>query len=112
MSTGDGVTVSHADRRSGGTGLSAAGASQAEGVRALRAYLEGEGDPWGDDELGSMVGAAYREVTRQALEVYDSLVEHRVTTGENVETSSVNYRSVEQRSEEETARLLRAVQQA
>ncbi|MER7213582.1 hypothetical protein ABZ470_14895 [Streptosporangium sp. NPDC020072] len=109
MTADHGVDVSHADLRSTGTGLSGTGTSQLEEVRALRAYLEGEGDPWGEDMMGSMVGAAYHAVTRHALEVYESLAERHVTTGDGAEFMAVSYRSAEQRSEEEVDRITRAV---
>ncbi|MEV4098394.1 hypothetical protein [Streptosporangium saharense] len=110
MTDSHGVDVSHADLRSTGAGLSGTGISQVENVRALRAFLEGEGDPWGDDELGSLVGAAYHAVTRHALEVYESLAERQVTTGEGAEFMAACYQVAEQRSEEEADRITRSLQ--
>ncbi|GAA3510880.1 hypothetical protein FHR32_003773 [Streptosporangium album] len=111
MTASYGMDVSHADFRSTGTGLSETGASRLEEVRALRAYLEGEGDPWGDDdEMGGMVGAAYRAVTQHALDVYEALAERHVTTGGGVELMAADYRSAEWRSAEEADRIMRAAQ--
>ncbi|MFG1755274.1 hypothetical protein [Streptosporangium sandarakinum] len=111
--TGDSwMDVSHADLRDTSRGLTENGADHLTEVRAMRAYLEGEGDPWGDDELGSMVGAAYRAMTRHALDVYESLAERHVTTGEGTGLMAGNHRSAEQRSEEEADRILRDVRQA
>jgi hypothetical protein len=106
------VEVSHADFRSTDTGLTSVGADHSAEVRVLRAYLEGEGDPWGDDELGSMVGAAYLAVTQQALEAFESLARRHTTAGGDVGTMSINYRSAERRGEEEADRITRAVRQA
>ncbi|AWS46451.1 hypothetical protein [Streptosporangium sp. 'caverna'] len=103
------MQASHADFRSADTGLTSVGADHSAEVRVLRAYLEGEGDPWGDDELGSTVGAAYRAVTRQALEACESLARRHTTAGGDVGTMSVNYRSAERRGEEEADRITRAV---
>ncbi|MFC7644430.1 hypothetical protein ACFQX6_29790 [Streptosporangium lutulentum] len=49
-------------------------------------------------------------MTRQALEVYESLAERHVTTGGDVEFMASNYLSAEQRSEEAADRITRAVQ--
>ncbi|MFF5212400.1 hypothetical protein [Streptosporangium sp. NPDC000396] len=105
------MAISHTDLRHTETGLRETGTSRLEELRDFRAYLEGEGDPWGDDELGSMVGAAYHAITQRALEVYTSLAERHLTTGGNVGVMSVNHRSAEQRSVEESERIMRAVRQ-
>lgn len=109
MTAAHGMDASHTDLRSTGAGLSETGTSYLEEVRALRAYLEGEGNPWGDG-MESMVGAAYLAVTRHALDVYESLAERQVTTGDGATSMAVNYRSAEQQGVEEAERIMRAVQ--
>ncbi|MGI5286252.1 hypothetical protein ACQEVF_23340 [Nonomuraea polychroma] len=107
---GHGIDVSHADLRATGAGLGETGTTWLEAVGALRAHLEGDGDPWGE-EAGSMVKAAYLAVTQRALEVYEDLGERQVTSGDNVHLMQANYTAAQQRSAEEAARIARAIEQ-
>ncbi|MFC6895893.1 hypothetical protein ACFQGX_10580 [Nonomuraea dietziae] len=79
-SSGEGLDISRADLRGTGAGLGETGTTWLEAVGALRAHLEGEGDPWGED-VESMVKAGYLAVTRKALEVFEALGERQVTSG-------------------------------
>ncbi|WP_329428149.1 hypothetical protein OG339_01755 [Streptosporangium sp. NBC_01495] len=97
-----GIDVSHADLRGTGAGLVETGTTWLEAVGALRAHLEGEGDPWGE-EAGSMVKAGYLAVTRKALEVYEELGERQVTSGDDVHVMEADYRDTEQRNLEDAA---------
>ncbi|WP_406311912.1 hypothetical protein OHA77_24890 [Streptosporangium sp. NBC_01639] len=104
-----GIDVSHADLRGTGAGLGEAGTTWLEAVGALRAHLEGEGDPWGE-EAGSMVKAGYLAVTRRALEVYEELGKRQVTSGDDVHIMEANYRDAEQRNLEDAARNRSAIE--
>jgi hypothetical protein len=44
------------------------------------------GNPWGQDEQGSLFGLAYGEVLQQAIEVYDSHVDQLMYAAENLAT--------------------------
>ncbi|MEV0198138.1 hypothetical protein [Nonomuraea sp. NPDC050691] len=102
------MDVSLTDLHGTGAGLDETGTTWLEAVGALRAHLEGDGDPWGE-EAGSMVKAAYLAVTRRALEVYEALGEQQVTSGHDMHVMAMNYRAADQRSEEEAERIGRAV---
>jgi hypothetical protein len=101
------IDVSHADLRGTGTGLGETGTSWLEAVGALRAHLEGDCDPWGE-EAGSMVKAGYLALTQRALEVYEALGQRQVASGDGVHVMEANYRDAEQRSMEDAARIARA----
>ncbi|MGP3915117.1 hypothetical protein [Nonomuraea sp. 10N515B] len=107
--SGQGMDVSHADLRGTGTGLGETGTTWLEAVGALRAHLEGDGDPWGE-EAGNMVKAAYLAVTQKALEVCEALGERQVTSGDQVHVMEANYRAAQQRGEEEATRIGRAIE--
>ncbi|MEU4545334.1 hypothetical protein [Nonomuraea dietziae] len=108
-SVGEGTDVSHADLRGTGTGLGETGTTWLEAVGALRARLEGECDPWGED-VESVVKAGYLAVTRKALEVFEALGERQVTSGDDVRVMEANYQHAEQRSGEDAVRLGRDIE--
>lgn len=108
-SLGEGLDISRADLRGTGAGLGETGTTWLEAVGALRAHLEGEDDPWGED-VESMVKAGYLAVTRKALEVFEALGERQVTSGVDVRAMEANYRHAEQRSGEDAVRLGRAIE--
>ncbi|MCG5212968.1 hypothetical protein [Streptosporangium sp. KLBMP 9127] len=101
--------VSHTDLRGTGAGLGETGTTWLEAVGVLRAHLEGECDPWGE-EAESTVKAVYLAVTQRALEVYEALGERQMTSGDDVHVMGANYRDAERRTEEDAARNGRAIE--
>jgi hypothetical protein len=60
--------------------------------------LEGYGEPWGSDDVGSLIGACYTVVFQAASECYASNVEAMTGDGEAVKTVAELHRASEQES--------------
>jgi hypothetical protein len=93
MSAGFDVTPDNL--RSSGKDISATGGSLYGDVTALSNKVTGDGSPWGDDELGSMIGDAYVALTDYALQVYASYAEQLDGTGANVQLAADNHAQTE-----------------
>jgi hypothetical protein len=50
-------------------------------LRAFLADLQGFGTPWGNDDIGSLIGAACEEVTAYAAECFESAIEELGVVG-------------------------------
>ncbi|MFC4018600.1 hypothetical protein ACFOW4_11700 [Micromonospora sp. GCM10011542] len=50
-------------------------------LRTFLADLQGFGAPWGDDDIGSLIGAACEEVTAYAAECFESAIEELGVVG-------------------------------
>ncbi|RKN46243.1 hypothetical protein [Micromonospora endolithica] len=50
-------------------------------LRTFLADLSGFGAPWGDDEIGGLIGAAVEEVTAYAAECFGSVMEELGVVG-------------------------------
>jgi hypothetical protein len=46
-----------------------------QALSAFQAELEGYGRPWGEDDIGSLIGAAHDEVSAWAFDCYQSALE-------------------------------------
>ncbi|WP_163504785.1 WXG100 family type VII secretion target [Fodinicola acaciae] len=93
MSSGFQVTPD--DLRGSGKDLSATGGSLYGDVTALQSKVTGDGSPWGDDEIGSMIGDAYVALTDYALQVYASYAEEVDGTGVRVQQAADNHADTE-----------------
>lgn len=67
-------------------------------LRAFLSDLAQFGAPWGDDEIGSLIGAACEEVTAYAAECFESAIEELGVVG--VDLNGMAHRA------EETERLI------
>lgn len=67
-----GFDVTPAFMRTSAGGISDVGGSLAQDVQTLQSQVTGDGSPWGGDEAGSLIGAAYTEVMQIALQTYGS----------------------------------------
>lgn len=82
MTAGDGVA-------------SAAEAVQAE-VKAFQAELREFGEPWGNDDLGSLVGTVYQAISAIAMECYGVNTGQIVEIGGLVKMMGAKYLNTEQ----------------
>lgn len=67
-------------------------------LRTFLADLAAFGTPWGDDDIGSLIGAACEEVTAYAAECFESAIEELGVVG--VDLNGMAHRG------EETERLI------
>ncbi|WP_067172424.1 hypothetical protein [Microtetraspora niveoalba] len=101
--TGRGIEVSHTDLRTAAEGLVNVGERMAAETQVFGAEATGRLDPWGEDELGSMIGPIYGAITREALEAYAVLADGIRDAGTVVRTMSVNHVVAEEAGEQAAA---------
>lgn len=72
-----------------------AGTDFGEKLAAFQAELAAFGEPWGGDDLGSLVGIAYGVVSEFAFECYSEALEELDLAGGDVDVMADRYRAVE-----------------
>jgi hypothetical protein len=78
------LRISVESLRTAGTGLQAAGGRFATALEQFRAELAGHGEPWGTDDVGSLIGAAHAEVSDFAFECYADARDEVIASGEDL----------------------------
>ncbi|MDY7083649.1 MAG: hypothetical protein SYR96_00950 [Actinomycetota bacterium] len=53
-------------------------------VASFRSELAGFGAPWGNDDIGSLIGAAHDEVSSWAFECYQDVLDEMAAAGSDV----------------------------
>ncbi|WP_163512264.1 WXG100 family type VII secretion target [Fodinicola acaciae] len=81
--------------RSSARGISDTGGTLSRDVQTLAAQVTGDGSPWGGDEAGSLIGAAYTEVMDIALQTYASFAETLDMHGAKVTYAANNHEATE-----------------
>jgi hypothetical protein len=76
-------------------------------LTALQADLAGFGAPWGGDDIGSLIGAAYEEVVSYAFDCYQSVLDEIGDSGADLGGMADMYEEIE----EKISSGLRALQQ-
>lgn len=66
-----------------------------EALTAFRSELEGFGRPWGQDDIGSLIGAAHDEVSAWAFECYGSALEEIAEAGVDLSGMGERYEAIE-----------------
>jgi hypothetical protein len=77
----------------------------AEGLQTLQTTVT-SGNPWGQDEQGSLFGLAYTEVLQHAIDVYDSHVDMLMTAAGNLTDWGQQLRDTEEENKGLFQRLL------
>lgn len=81
----------------GGSGRALEGVSArfTEALAAFRAELERFGQPWGSDDIGSLIGAAHDEVSAFAFECFDGALQEIAAAGTDLAGMATRYQQVE-----------------
>jgi len=66
-----------------------------EGLKALEATVT-SGNPWGQDEQGSLFGLAYKEILEYAIDTYDSHVGLLMDAADNLKGWAQQLRDVDE----------------
>ena len=67
-----------------GAALQSVAARLTQELTAFQSELAGFGAPWGNDDIGSLIGAAHDEVSSFAFECYQSALEEIDSAGADV----------------------------
>lgn len=87
-------------RRSGGGIRSAAQQLRSE-LTAFQGKLAGFGQPWGNDDLGALIGGCYQAIHEVAMECYEENIAELEAEADGVNTMAGNYYQAETTTEVE-----------
>src|SRR5262245_14634521 len=91
----DGIQIHPDGLIESGKSLEGVAARFVEALSAFQAELEGFGRPWGEDDIGSLIGAAHDEVSAWAFECYTSALEEIAGAGADLSGMGERYAEVE-----------------
>jgi hypothetical protein len=80
---------------SSGSALQSISARLAGELTGFQAELAGYGTPWGNDEIGSLIGAAHDEVSSYAFECYQDALDEMASAGIDVVEIATKYAEVD-----------------
>lgn len=78
-----------------GRRLSAAAEHFVGALTAFQAELAGFGQPWGADDIGTLIGAAHDEVSTWAFECYQAALDEIVAAGADLSGMAAAYDAAE-----------------
>jgi hypothetical protein len=91
-----GVNVQPEVLRAAGTALNAVGGELDEVLNKLEQELLSIGEPWGRDEIGRLIGEAYKEVVRWAFDVLRGILRELRESGADLKAMADRYERLEQ----------------
>ncbi len=92
----NGVQISTEALRLTGTALSQVGDELDSQLSALEAELKSFGAPWGNDEIGQLIGVAYEEVVSFAFECLREVLAEIRESGTDLGAMADRYEAAEQ----------------
>jgi hypothetical protein len=90
-----GLHVDPDSLRTSGQQLGAVAARFSAELSSFRAQLSSFGEPWGHDDIGSLIGTAHEEVSSYAFECYQSALDEISLAGEDLGTMGDLYDAAE-----------------
>jgi len=94
----NGFEVEPALLRTGGDEVIGAAARFIGQLESFEAQMDGYGEPWGADEVGSLIGAAYTAVSAWVLDCIGVAAEEIGAAGSDLTQMADNYEQVEKDS--------------
>ncbi|WP_309232121.1 WXG100 family type VII secretion target [Micromonospora tarensis] len=95
--TGPGIQVDPDALASSGSGLERVAAEFGQALAAFQQELAGFGQPWGGDDIGSLIGAAHEAVAEFAFDCFGTAVDEIGAAGVDLGAMASTYREVEER---------------
>jgi hypothetical protein len=89
------MTVTPETMQQDGQSLTQVAQEMASGLTGLQSTVQGDGNPWGSDEQGSLFGTAYQLVLGTAFEAITSHVEQVGYAGQALVAQAGGYDQVE-----------------
>ncbi|WP_435158692.1 hypothetical protein [Amycolatopsis sacchari] len=78
-----------------GEGVSSAGASIRDRITAFQSTLEGYGNPFGEDDIGSAMQEIYEAIQEAAMDSYTDNAETVTDVGDRIGEMAKAYREIE-----------------
>jgi hypothetical protein len=67
-------------------------------VQAFKAEMQGYGEPWGNDDIGSLIGMCYQAIHEVAMECFGDNIGELAEHAEGVKAMAATYREAEDTS--------------
>jgi hypothetical protein len=64
-------------------------------LQAFQAELQGFGEPWGNDDIGSLIGMCYQAIYDAAMECFEANIGEMEGHAEGVKAMAATYREAE-----------------
>lgn len=84
--------------RAGGSGLQASADQLAAAVSGFQGQLAGFGQPWGGDDIGSLIGAAYTEIAQYVFDCLGMSADEIASAGADVMRTADEFGEADARS--------------
>jgi hypothetical protein len=97
--------VDPAGLRGAGNGLTDVGGQFGAALEAFRAKIAGHGEPWGADDLGTLVALSFPVVAGYLLECCDAIADEYEVSGADLAGMADDYEAVEQELEGQFRRI-------
>ncbi|GAB2571186.1 hypothetical protein Aab01nite_04940 [Paractinoplanes abujensis] len=91
-----GFTVDPARLSASGSALQNVASRLSSELASFRSELAGFGAPWGNDDIGALIGAAHDEVSAWAFECYQDALDEMAAAGADVVEISVQHVEVDE----------------
>lgn len=92
---GDDLSVDWEHLRGRASGIRSAADELNSAVAAFQQKLAGHGTPWGNDDIGSIIGMLYQGASELALDCYDDNIGGLQDHAENVHGMAAEYAGTE-----------------
>jgi len=102
---GTGYEVDPEQIRSSGGGIQSSTQQLQADWQAFQGELAGFGEPWGSDDIGSLIGGCYQAVYEVAVEAYNDNLEDMAEHGEIVTMFADNHAKAEEHNVVEVNRV-------
>lgn len=100
-----GTEADPAQIRDAGHGIDTSARQLAGAIQALQAELAGHGEPWGNDDIGALIGGVYQAIVEVAMECLGMNAEDIAGYGEGVQAMAATYEKTETANVDQIARV-------
>jgi hypothetical protein len=94
--SGGGFTVSPESLQSSGEGVMGVAERFINELESFESQMEGHGEPWGDDDIGSLIGIAYTEVAAYLFDCLGVAGDELGSAGSDLGAMGEGFQQVEQ----------------
>jgi len=95
--SGPGFRVDPDALASSGSGLERVATEFTQAMTAFQQELAAFGQPWGNDDIGALIGAAHEAVAEFAFECFGTAIEEIGAAGVDLAGMASTYREIEER---------------
>ena len=99
------LRVDAEDIHRAGAGIASSAQALQAKVQAFQAELRGYGAPWGNDDIGSLIGMCYQAIYEAAMECFADNIGELTGHAEGVKGMAATYREAEDTTEIEVNRV-------